>query len=232
MPALLFDFFGTLVAYQPDRARLGYPQTHHMASSFGIRCDHDTFVDTWDESSQSLEQASRRTLREFSMTDAATAFADASDVQLADRQLSELGASFVEEWSQHVHPIPGVAAMIERLARTWSISIVSNTHDVDMVPTMLDRMGISQIVSAVTLSVEHGWLKPHASIYQVALDAVASTSDGAVFIGDSYEADYVGPIQAGMRAFLIDPDHTHDVPDHHRISSILELELALSTLDS
>lgn len=101
----------------------------------------------------------------------------------------------------------------------------------NMVPDMLAEMGIAQFVSAVTLSVEHGRLKSHLSIYRAALDAIGTNGGAAVFIGDSYEADYVGAIQAWMRAFLMDPAGRHDVPGAHRITSVLDLEVvALSSL--
>jgi hypothetical protein len=47
MKAVLFDFFGTLVEYQPDRAQLASPETHRRACSHGFVGDHDTFVTVW-----------------------------------------------------------------------------------------------------------------------------------------------------------------------------------------
>ncbi|MEM7272051.1 MAG: HAD family hydrolase [Actinomycetota bacterium] len=224
MRAVLFDFFGTLVEYQPDRAKLASPQTHQLARSLGFGGDHDNFVSAWDHASKGLEQRSGVTLREFSMTDAAIAFADAADLHITPTEAAALGRAYVQEWSRQIHPIPGVADMIQQLASTLAVAVVSNTHDSNMVPSMLTEMRVSEYVSAVVLSVDHGKLKPHPSIYIAALDLLGCTDPGqAVFVGDSYTADYLGPITVGMAAFLIDPANAHDIPASDRLASVLDI---------
>jgi putative hydrolase of the HAD superfamily len=225
--ALLFDFFGTLVEYQPDRSSLGSPRSHELARSFGFTGDHKAFVRTWDEASLALERTARLTLRDFSMNDAAAAFAAAASLSLSDHQVAALGTSFVTEWAGHIQPVPGAGDLIHRLAERWSIAVVSNTHDLDMVPNMLDDMAILADLSAVTLSIGHGWMKPHPSIYTTALHALDCSAPEAVFIGDNYEADYVGPLRAGMRALLVDPEAEHPIPANHRLSSVLDVAEAL-----
>lgn len=74
MKVVLFNFFGTLVEYQPHRPRLGAADAHRLARSYGFKSDHDTFVSVWDKASSRLEQAARTTLRKSSMTEAAGCF--------------------------------------------------------------------------------------------------------------------------------------------------------------
>jgi putative hydrolase of the HAD superfamily len=218
--AVLFDFFGTLVEYQPDRTRLFSPETYEFARSVGYVGDHDSFVEVWDVASRSLERTARATLREFSMTDAAMAFGEAAQLDLAVDDAETLGRSYVREWGRHVHPIPGVPDLIRRLAEDHKLAIVSNTHDPSMVPDMVSEMGLSDEISAVVLSIEHGWLKPHPSIYVAALESVACVAEEVAFVGNNYEADYLGPLAAGMSAFLIDPAYTHRIPSAARLASV------------
>ncbi|MGH1491771.1 MAG: HAD family hydrolase [Acidimicrobiales bacterium] len=225
--ALLFDFFGTLVTYQPDRSQLGYPASYELAVSEGFAADYESFVGTWDSASHRLEATARETLREFSMADAARAFADAAGLRLAESSAARLGDCFVGEWAQHITAIDGLAEMLQRLARSCSIAVVSNTHDSAMVPNMLAGLGVADLVSVVVLSVDHGWQKPHASIYQEALTSLDCSAERSLFIGDSYEADYVGPRELGMRALLIDPENQHAVVEHDRLSTVLDLEAKL-----
>lgn len=224
--ALLFDFFGTLVDYQPDRARLGYPRTHALLTSWGPTLGHDEFVALWDRASRLLEAESRRTLREYSMADAATAFARQASLDLPTDRCAELGASFVREWQQHVVPVDGAAEMIDRLARRWSVAIVSNTHDRRMVPDLLGGMGLSGL-DEVVLSIDHGRCKPHPSIYRAALSRLAVGTEDAVFVGDSFEADYVGPTELGITSYLIDPGQRHDLPPDRRLRTVLDIEATL-----
>jgi len=229
--ALLLDFFGTIVDYQPDRTQLGYPATFGLAQSLGFRQSRAEFMATWELSSTELEAASKRTLREFSMTDAAMAFSNLAELDLSADQCAHLGRCFVEEWRRHVRPIDGVAEMMHRLSTDWSIAIVSNTHDPAMVPEMLQEMGVETALSSVVLSVVHGRCKPHASIYVDTLDALAMEPSRVVFVGDNHLADYRGPEDVGIRSYLIDPLDQHTVPPDRRLRTVLDIESRLHHLD-
>jgi len=41
-------------------------------------------------------------------------------------------------------------------------------------------------------------------------------------MGDSYSADYLGAISAGLRGLLIDPEQRYDVPRTDRLAHVLE----------
>ena len=70
---------------------------------------------------------------------------------------------------------------------------------------------------------------PHPTIYATALASVQIEPASAVFVGDTYGADYAGPVAAGMTAFLIDPERRHDIPAARRLDSIADLPERLST---
>ena len=158
------------------------------------------------------------------MIDATEAFARRVALDLAADQIHRLAARFLAEWQVHIKPVDGVAAMVGRLRLTHRLGIVSNTHDTAMIPAMLAAMAIDDAFETVVLSVDHGFRKPRASIYEAALAAIDSSPEVALFVGDSHEADYVGPRRLGMRALLIDPDGQHTVDPHDRISTVLDVE--------
>ena len=72
----------------------------------------------------------------------------------------------------------------------------------------------------------HGFVKPHRSIFEAALDALDVTPEEAVMVGDSAEDDIEGARALGMRAVLLDRDGVH--PDREgAIRSLDELPAAL-----
>lgn len=230
---VLFDVFGTLIEYQPDRRELGAPATHDVARGCGVDMSYDEFVAAWDAASRSLEEHTAASCEEFSMIDAARAFAAAAGVTLADAQCADLASTFMIEWRRHLSPVPGVADMLGRLSEVYRLGIVSNTHDPNMVHELVDAMGRTDAFEVVVLSVGHGWRKPHPSIYQAALDRLGcATADGVAFVGDSFEADYAGPSAAGMTPFLIDPSSRHEVPCEQRLASVLDVEVRLDQMRS
>lgn len=221
---VLFDFFGTLVDFEPEMNRITYPQSYAFAQECGLDAGYETFVGSWRACTIRLEQQAGADHLEFSMSDVAAAVCAAGSLSLTPEQHDELGQRFVTEWAEHVRPVDGIVAMLERLAGTTRLGVVSNTSDWTLVPAMLDTMGVSELFDVVVLSIEHRYRKPHPSIYQAALDAMAHSGGTVAFVGDSYEPDYVGPRAVGLEAYLIDPAGRHDVPDEHRLQTTLDIE--------
>jgi HAD superfamily hydrolase (TIGR01549 family) len=81
-------------------------------------------------------------------------------------------------------------------------------------------------VDAIVDSRTHGWVKPHPTIFEAALELLRVRADEAVMVGDSLDEDIEGARALGMRAILIDREERHpDVED--RLSGLLALPAAL-----
>jgi putative hydrolase of the HAD superfamily len=224
LEVILFDVFGTLVEYERQIARLSYPSTHALVASWGVPGDHDDFVRTWTDASTVLEDVAAVDHREYGMTEVAARFAGGCQPALSAEQQVALVASFMAEWKLGIRPIDGVAAMIRRLAGSFRLGVVSNTHDPAMVPELLDRLEVRDAFEVVVLSVDHGHRKPHPSIYRAAASAFDCPPARTAFVGDTLDADFHGPTRAGMQAWLIDPRCIADVDPSRRLHHILDLE--------
>jgi putative hydrolase of the HAD superfamily len=64
-------------------------------------------------------------------------------------------------------------------------------------------------VDAIVGSRAHGYVKPHPTIFQSALEQLGVEPAKAVMVGDSLEEDVEGARALGMRAILIDRDDRH-----------------------
>jgi len=138
------------------------------------------------------------------------------------------GEAFLAGWSKNLRPTAGLVELITDVASDHRLAIVSNTNDRCLVPSVLDSQGITAAFEQVTLSVEMGIRKPLWQIFEVTLERMGLTATDAVFVGDSYEADYLGARAAGLHSLLIDPDDRADVPASHRLRTIQDLRAALS----
>jgi putative hydrolase of the HAD superfamily len=81
-------------------------------------------------------------------------------------------------------------------------------------------------VEAVVDSRSHGRVKPHPTIFQAALTALAVEPEDAVMVGDSREEDIEGARALGMRAILIDREERHPEVDE-RLTDLYGLPAAL-----
>jgi HAD superfamily hydrolase (TIGR01549 family) len=81
-------------------------------------------------------------------------------------------------------------------------------------------------VDAIVGSRAHGYVKPHPTIFQAALQQLGVEPAAAVMVGDSLEEDVEGAHALGMRAILIDRDDRH--PDvEERLTDLYGLPAAL-----
>jgi putative hydrolase of the HAD superfamily len=140
-----------------------------------------------------------------------------------DADPAEFERLYLAEWSAGVILPPGLRELLSTLRQVHRLAVVSNTHSSTMVPDLLRKAGISDLFDAVVLSVDVGWRKPHPAVYATALEALGITAGEAIFVGDSYAADFAGPDAVGITAFLIDPGKTADVPAERRIDSVFDL---------
>lgn len=221
---LLFDFFGTLVDYSPSRTEQGYRRSHALLRDFGGQLGYERFLDVWSATSARFDRASALDDREFSMADVTTEFLGAVLHRPATpEQVDAFVAAYLAEWSAAVRHPAGIDVLLKGLGSEFRLAVVSNTHSPTMVPEQLAAMGVLDVMDAVVLSVDVGRRKPHADIYRAALDRLGAPARDVWFIGDSYEADYMGPRRMGMEALLIDPQGTADVPPHDRLDSVFDL---------
>lgn len=229
---VLFDFFGTLVDYSPSRTEQGYARSTAVLEGLGCRLGADEWLSTWSACSEQLYAASVASGIEFSMHDAFSAFAaqaglDGCPPQGADAFVE----TYLAEWSAPVRLIDGVPALLAALRNGGRrLALVSNTHDAGMVRGHLSAMGIAEAFDAVVTSVEVGYRKPRPEIFTAALAALGAEASDAVFVGDSYDPDFVGPTRLGMDAYLVVGDRRDvpaDVPASRRLASVVDLTTRL-----
>ena len=225
---VLLDFFGTLVGYSPSRTSQGYHASHALVRSMGARISYEQFLQAWAAESALFDERSAIDDSEFSMDEVAAAFLIRVLGHNPDPvQTAALVRAYLSEWNTAVVYPPGIGDLVGSLADRFRLAVVTNTHQADLVPAHLSAMGIAGHFEAVVTSVEVGWRKPHPAIYTEALRRLGITADKAVFVGDSYIADYAGPTAVGLAAFLIDPGQQHSVPASRRLSSLHELPARL-----
>jgi putative hydrolase of the HAD superfamily len=81
-------------------------------------------------------------------------------------------------------------------------------------------------VDAVVGSRAHGFVKPHPTIFQAALEQLGVEPADAVMVGDSLEEDVAGARALGLRAILIDREDRHPGVEE-RLTDLYGLPAAL-----
>jgi putative hydrolase of the HAD superfamily len=119
------------------------------------------------------------------------------------------------EWAacQHFELYEDVPDVLRELAGAGvRIGLISNSHR--CLASFESHFELRGLISAAVSSSDHGYLKPHASIFQAALEKVNVAAADAVMVGDNVRQDIEGALAAGMRAVLLhrgDPSHEREL---------------------
>jgi putative hydrolase of the HAD superfamily len=112
------------------------------------------------------------------------------------------------------------------------LGLISNTHR--SLEAFQSHFELDGLISVAVSSCEHGYNKPHPSIFRTALRLMAVPPDEAVMVGDSFLHDIEGARAVGMRGILLQrggmsPDGTRSADEHKAavIGSLLELPAML-----
>jgi HAD superfamily hydrolase (TIGR01549 family) len=86
--------------------------------------------------------------------------------------------------------------------RGVKIGLITNGHR--PLESFSSHFEIEGLISCTLSSAQHGYMKPHASIFRAALALAGVSAQEAVMVGDSYDHDVAGAEAVGMRGVLID----------------------------
>ena len=114
------------------------------------------------------------------------------------------------EWAacQHFELYDEVPNVLRELAAAnIRIGLISNSHR--CLASFESHFELQGLISATVSSSEHGFMKPHPSIFAAALQLVDVQPADAVMVGDSLRHDVEGALRAGLHAVLL---HRGDRP--------------------
>ena len=254
--AITFDFGNTLVAVSRDGLRAVVERTAAGVVEADPRVDRGAFLRIWAEE---RERQFREEVPQFREVDLAerlvrifarlrgmeppppdarwdqAAAALHSDPAEVERAVGIYSQAFVAG----LPPLPGVDALIPRLARDRRVAILSNWPLAATIDRYADARGWTQHLAAIVVSQRVGTIKPHPAIFDAARRAIGSPAPEAILhVGDDWAADVVGALDAGWRAAWLrirpadsplpssDPDDGH-VPDAV-LNDIREVEMVVA----
>ena len=116
-----------------------------------------------------------------------------------------------EQWAgnHHFEMYEDVSPVLTTLAaRGIILGVISNSHR--SLEAFKEHFKLESLITTTVSSAEHGYMKPHPSIFDAALAQAGVPAENAVMVGDSLKADIEGALAAGMRAVLL--RRSGDVP--------------------
>ena len=218
--AVFFDVDFTLIHPGPAFQGTGY---RDFCARHGVAVDPDRFGDAVVAASSLLDQPGE-TYDPQIFIDYTTRIIEGMGGG-GDR-LAAAARDIYDEWSscRHFSLYDDVPDVLRRLhARGLTIGLISNTQR--CLSSFESHFALDGLFSVMVSSAAHGYMKPHPSIFQAALQQAGVAAEESMMVGDSLKHDVLGARRLGMRAILLSRHGTPPgcPPEIPVISTLAEL---------
>ncbi len=119
-------------------------------------------------------------------------------------QVIAVAREIYDQWSvnHHFELYDDVAPVLTELSESGLIvGAISNSHR--SLDAFCEHFSLRSLITVSVSSAEHGYMKPHRSIFDAALAKAGVLPGEAVMVGDSIKHDIEGALAIGMRAVLL-----------------------------
>ena len=109
-----------------------------------------------------------------------------------------------DDWAEYRHftLYPDVPDALRELRNLGArIGLISNTDR--CLDAFASHFALEGLIEVVVSSADHGFMKPHPSIFRAALDRMGVAAAEAAMVGDSLVHDVRGALEVGMRGVLL-----------------------------
>jgi HAD superfamily hydrolase (TIGR01549 family) len=236
--AILLDLFGTVVHFVPHvptvevagtrwRSTMGWLQDAAARELPGVA--FDDLLGALMRVTEDIVRARHPEYREVTSCERFRRALEVLGVEAAERTAAaeRLSAVHMQHLASMTVLPAGHTELLADLARRYRLGIVSNFDHAPTAQRILAMHAVAQFFDVVLISDACGRRKPHPEIFTTSLDAIGTTADDALFVGDNLHEDVAGARAAGLATVWINaknetvpPDIAH--PDH-TITQLIEL---------
>lgn len=199
LKAVFFDVDFTLIFPGPTFQAEGY---RRACAAHGIDVDPAKFEEATAASSFILDEVEEQIYSH----DIFVHYTASIIEQMGGRgaNVVEVAREIYDQWSvnHHFELYDDVApVMAELRQRGLIVGLISNSHR--SLDAFREHFSLADFISVHVSGAQHGYMKPHRSIFDRALEHAGVTAEAAMMVGDSFRHDIEGALNAGWRAVLL-----------------------------
>jgi putative hydrolase of the HAD superfamily len=224
--AVFFDFYNTLVGYDPPREEL----QARVLKDFGIEVSPEVFRRPLVIADEFIyREHARSPLSKRSKEETRALYAQYQGIVLKEAGIDasqELIAGIMGKWQKLKFKLVLFDDVMPALTHLRELGLIlgliSNVER-DITPNCRE-LGLSVLLQVVVTSQEVGFNKPQPKIFQAALKQARVKPAEAIYVGDQHQIDVVGANAVGMRGILLDRGgYFEEITDCLRIRSLTEV---------
>lgn len=198
--AVTFDDFLTLRYPIGEKEDIIYPILKALKKE-GVDVDDERFLEQYFIENELYLKRLKETLRESLLDDItmsaliACGYRPKTIGEIVKRAVDYGLATRKAKWFPD-----GKRTLVTLRKKDYKLGLISNTHW--RIPHTV-RKEFEKFFDVVTLSYEHGYVKPHPSIFVTTLNKLGTNANQCLHVGDDPIADIQGAKSVGMKAAFI-----------------------------
>ena len=156
----------------------------------------------------------------YARFEAALKFFGHSDRKMA----SEIGELYISRSPRKTGLVDGSVEILDYLRSKYELHVITNGFE-EVQHIKMKSSGLEPYFGHVITSESAGAKKPNPVIYRHAQSLTNAKPEESIMIGDHYEADVYGAMQAGWKAVFYEPNEIRKVDaNYHHIHHLQELK--------
>jgi putative hydrolase of the HAD superfamily len=144
-------------------------------------------------------------------------------LEVSDALIDLLSDEYIKYLPEYNHLFDGAIELLEYLKPKYKLHIITNGF-ASVQTRKLENSNIGHYFETITNSEMAGVKKPHRDIFDFALSLANASKEESIMIGDSYEADVVGAIEAGIEAVFFNEHNITVEKPVLQVNHLLELK--------
>lgn len=224
-PVVLFDWGETLMwvpgmIHDPDRhlqcvERIYESDVRPHLGEARAQLPLGMFIEHYHAACRAQIASSKQSQREHTFDDRFAMALELAGMQPVSERahLRSMSDALGRQVVQGARLLDFAAEVVETLARSYRLGVVSNYPHGPVVAASLERFGLRKYFQAIVVSSDTGWMKPHEECYQPALAALPAPPGKTLMVGDDLRNDVKGAKALGLHTAWIAPKATTIHPD-------------------
>lgn len=209
--AVLFDLFGTIALFNPDKLPVFEWKGRTTRSTLGRLRDviadlvpslpFERFYQALSEVNQELGALRSTQMREIVSAERfrrTLVQAGLDDTPETARLGASLSLAHMDLLASATEVPPTHTQFVARASERYPIALVSNFDHAPTARRVIQTGQVADYFACTVISAEHGWRKPHQKIFRDTLAQLKVSPQSALFVGDSPHDDVTGAQQVGM----------------------------------
>jgi len=148
---------------------------------------------------------------------------DALNYVISEENILEIANDYIEFLTDNNYLFDGAIEVLEYLKPKYKLHIITNGF-AHVQEKKINNASLGSYFSTITNSELAGVKKPNSIIFDYALNLAKTSKEKSIMIGDDFEADVNGALNAGLDAIFFNEKKVDVSGEYKQINHLLELK--------